>query len=149
MFQNRGLMKYLRIAALCIAGCAWGLAAPSGAQDWKMSAMVSYDTGKYGTSDHTSSFYIPLTLKRYFDKSSASVTVPYLRQSSTGQVVRVGGSPVRVNKVRTAAGSSSQVSCSSTDQGLPGWMGNQLSMAPVGQGGTQARQSLQISAFTT
>ena len=101
-------MKYLRIAALCIAGCAWGLAAPSGAQDWKMSAMVSYDTGKYGTSDHTSSFYIPLTLKRYFDKSSASVTVPYLRQSSTGQVVRVGGSPVRVNKVRTAAGSSSQ-----------------------------------------
>jgi len=51
----------------------------------------------------------------------------------------------------TAAGvgSSSQENCSSRAQGLPGAMGNQLSMAPVGQGGTQARQSLQMAGSTT
>jgi hypothetical protein len=50
---------------------------------------------------------------------------------------------------RRGAGSSSQEYCSSSVYGLPGAMGNQLSMAPVGQGGTQARQSLQMAAFTT
>ena len=103
-------MRHFHITALCIAGCAWGLASASAAEAWKMSAMASYDTGKYGTSDRTSSFYIPLTLKRYFDTGNASVTIPYLRQSSTGQVLRVGGNPMRVNKQRTTVSSGSSES---------------------------------------
>jgi len=91
-------MKKIYLAALCLAGSA----APACAEDWKMSALVSCDTGKYGTADRMTSVYIPLTLKRYFLAASASVTVPYLRQSSNGQVVRVGGNPVRVNKAVTA-----------------------------------------------
>ena len=92
------------MAALCLAG----FTAPASAYDWKMSALVSYDTGKYGTPDRTNTLYIPLTLKRYYGDASVSVTVPYLRQSSTGQVTFVNGSPGRVNKktTTTTAGSS-------------------------------------------
>jgi hypothetical protein len=74
-----------------------------------MSALVSYDTGKYGTSDRTNTLYIPLTLKRYYGDASVSVTVPYLRESSTGQVTLINGSPVRLNKkARTAAGRTTE-----------------------------------------
>ncbi|MDA8130009.1 MAG: transporter [Elusimicrobia bacterium] len=65
------------------------------AEDWKFSSSVNYDTGKYGTSDRTSSLYIPFTLKRYFGDASLSVTVPYLRQTSVGAVTLVGGRPSR------------------------------------------------------
>jgi hypothetical protein len=73
-----------------------------------MNALVSYDTGKYGTSDRTNTLYIPLTLKRYYGDASVSVTVPYLRQSSTGQVTFVNGNPVRANTktTTTTTGSS-------------------------------------------
>jgi len=97
-------MKNLYMAALCLAGSA----APACAYDWKMSALVSYDTGKYGTPDRTNTLYIPLTLKRYYGDAAVSVTVPYLRQSSTGQVTYVNGTPMRANRrtTTTTTGSS-------------------------------------------
>lgn len=79
------------------------------AEDWKLSASANFDTGKYGTDSRTSSLYIPFTLKRYYPYADVSVTVPYLRQSSTGVVTRVGGSPVRaVKKTATVNTSSSE-----------------------------------------
>lgn len=85
------------------------LTASAGAADWKFSSSVNYDTGKYGTSERTSSVYIPFTLKRDYGYADISLTVPYLRQSSTGLVTRVGGAPVRASGKRTtSAGGSSE-----------------------------------------
>jgi len=75
---------------------------------WKFSTSFNYDTGKYGTEDRTNSVYIPFTLKRYFPDADLSVTVPYLHQSSTGQVTWVGGKPVRVGSRTRAAVASSE-----------------------------------------
>ena len=101
-------MKYLYLTAFCAAACAAGLAVRASAADWKFSTSVNYDTGEYGTSERTDSVYIPLTLKRYYSSGDVSVTVPYLRQSSTGKILRVGGNPVRIrgNAATLPAGSS-------------------------------------------
>ena len=88
-------MKYLLTAKACLAAACALLPAASAAEDWKVSSSVNYDTGKYGTSDRTDSVYIPFTLKRYYGYADLSVTVPWLRQSSTGRVTRVGGRPAR------------------------------------------------------
>lgn len=82
--------------------------APAESADWKFSSSVNYDTGKYGTSDRITSVYIPFTLKRYFDGADLSVTVPYLRQSSSGQVTWVGGKPVRVGRKMMSAATSTE-----------------------------------------
>lgn len=82
----------LRLCLLA-AACAALTAPAAGAADWKFSSSFNYDTGTYGGSGHTDSVYIPLTLKRYFREGAISVTAPFLRQSSTGLVTRVGGRP--------------------------------------------------------
>jgi len=84
--------------------CALALlaAAPAAAEDWKFSTSVNYDTGKYGGATRVDTVYIPFTLKRYFLNTDLSATLPYLRQSSTGQVTRVGGKPARAS-ARTAS----------------------------------------------
>lgn len=89
-----------------LLACAALLPAAAGAEDWKFSSSINYDTGKYGTSERTDSVYIPFTLKRYYDDYDLSVTVPYLSLSSTGLVTWVGGKPVRgTSRTRTAANS--------------------------------------------
>ena len=94
----RSFMKNTRSGlkvCLLAAACAALLSPWAGAADWKFSASFNYDTGDYGTGSRTDSIYIPLTLKRYYSVGELYVTVPILRQSSTGQVTRVGGRPVR------------------------------------------------------
>ena len=102
-------MKTVRLALktqLCAALLL--LAAAAGAAEWKFSTSVNYDTGDYGTSERTTSVYIPFTLKRDYGYADIAVTVPYLRQSSTGLVTRVGGGPVRASgRQATVAGGSS------------------------------------------
>jgi len=91
-------MKNTRLrlgVCLLAAACSAPLAPAAGAADWKFSTSFNYDTGDYGTNNLTESVYIPFTLKRYYREGDLSVTVPWLRQSSTGQVTRVGGRPVR------------------------------------------------------
>lgn len=109
-------MKIL-LALVCIfaAAVAGAETLPEAAReaDWKFSSSVNYDTGKYGTPDRTNSLYIPFTLKRYFSEADLSVTVPYLRQSSAGQVTWVGGKPVHVGMRKAAASSAT-----STESGL-------------------------------
>ncbi len=82
-----------------------GVAAPAAAADWKLSASAVYETGDYGTGSPTDSLYVPFTLKRYYDYADFSVTLPYLRQSSTGSVTRVGGRAVRAAARPSTAGS--------------------------------------------
>lgn len=96
--------KNLSLAALLAAAPA----VPGAAQDWKLSSSVNYDTGKYGGTTRVDSLYIPVTLKRYYRSGDLSVTVPYLRQSSTGQVTRVGGKPLRVAGANSSAVETSE-----------------------------------------
>lgn len=99
----------LMLALVCIFTAARaGAEPPQGAAVWKFSSSLNYDTGKYGTPDRTNSVYIPFTLKRYFHEGDLSVTVPYLRQSSAGQVTWVGGKPMRVDKAPRAPTASSE-----------------------------------------
>lgn len=93
---------------LCAAACAALLPAGVRGEDWKFSSSVNYDTGKYGARDRTDSIYIPFTLKRYYREGDLSATVPLLRQSSKGQVTRVGGKPVRAAKGSGTAVNSSE-----------------------------------------
>ena len=95
-------------ACLCAAVCAALLPEAVRGEDWKFSSSVNYDTGKYGGKDRTDSVYIPFTLKRYYREGDISVTLPFLRQSSKGQVTRVGGKPVRAVKESGAAVNSSE-----------------------------------------
>lgn len=104
-------MKIILALVCMFTAASAGAEASQGAAGpavWKFSSSFNYDTGKYGTPDRTNSVYIPFTLKRYFEDGDLSVTVPYLRQSSTGQVTWVGGKPVRVDKTPRAAAASSE-----------------------------------------
>ena len=98
-----GKLSVIRRALAGAAVCAALLPSASPAAGWEFSSAVNYDTGKYGSQKRTDSVYIPFTLKRYFAGADLSVTVPYARQSSGGQVTRVGGKLVRVS---TGAGSA-------------------------------------------
>lgn len=66
------------------------------AKDWRLGAAAVYETGKYGTDVRTDSLYIPFTATRYYRYGEVSAVFPWLRQSTTGEVSRVGGLPVRV-----------------------------------------------------
>lgn len=72
--------------------------------DWKLTAQASYEAGNYGTDSRTDTLYLPVTLKRYFDKWDISVTLPYIYLRSTGQVTAVDGT---VFKIRQNAGAVS------------------------------------------
>lgn len=102
IFSKAGL--YFRAAA-----CAALLAPAANGADWKFSSSFNYDTGNYGGNGHTESVYIPFTLKRYFREGAIAATLPYLRQSTTGRVTRVGGRPAAMggggSSMRTSAGS--------------------------------------------
>lgn len=101
-----GFMKNTRSwgwVYLLAAACA-ALPGPGvGAADWKFSSSFNYNTGTYGGAGQTDSIYIPFTLKRYYREGNISLTAPYLRQSSTGQVVRVGGNTAVMGKKSGAA----------------------------------------------
>lgn len=76
--------------------CAALLLPAACAADWEFSSAVNYDTGSYGSRDRIDSVYIPVTLRHNYYDANFSVTAPYLRQSASGQVTRVGGKPVRI-----------------------------------------------------
>lgn len=71
------------------------LAAPAAAADWRFSSSVNYETGKYGGGASVDTVSVPFTLKRYFRDTDISLTVPWVSQSSTGEVTRAGGRPLR------------------------------------------------------
>ncbi len=76
---------------------------PARAEDWKAILSATYQTGKYGTGSRIDTVYIPLTIRRYFDNAGAlSLTVPYLSQTSTGQVTFINGAVFRTKGPKSA-----------------------------------------------
>ena len=76
-------MKFFSPFGACVAAALVVLPAGGMASDWKLSASVDYDAGKYGADQRTDSIYIPVTLKNYYDFVDISVTVPWLRQNDS------------------------------------------------------------------
>ncbi len=72
------------------------------AEDWKASLSATYETGKYGTDTSVDTLYIPFTIKRYFDLGDISLTVPFISQTSTGQVTVVNGMVFRTGGAKKA-----------------------------------------------
>ncbi len=73
------------------------------AEEWKATLSATYDTGTYGTDTRIDTVYIPLTIKRYFDNiGDLSLTVPYLSQTSTGQVTFINGMVFRTRGAKKA-----------------------------------------------
>lgn len=71
----------------------------AGAQsyDWRVSTSVNYETGKYGSSSRTETWYIPVTVKRYFPgKADLSMTIPYVQTSGSG-VTTVDGNVFQIS----------------------------------------------------
>jgi len=76
---------------------------PAQAEDWKAILSATYETGKYGTDTRVDTVYIPLTIRRYFDDVGAlSLTVPYLSQTSTGEVTFINGAVFRTRGAKSA-----------------------------------------------
>jgi len=80
------------------------LASPSAASgaeasDWKVSASVNYETGDYGSSATTETWYMPLTVKKKVsDESFVSITIPYVSQRGNAAVATVDGSVFQINQ---------------------------------------------------
>lgn len=73
------------------------------AEDWKASISATYLTGKYGTDTRVDTVYIPLTIKRYFDNiGDLSLTVPFISQTSSGQVTFINGAVFRTKGPKAA-----------------------------------------------
>lgn len=97
MKRNSWKERLARLAAgmLCLAAARPCFA---GDLDWKFSTSLNYETGKFGTGTRSSSLYIPFTVRRDWVDWNASVTLPYVRQTSNGQVVNVGGRSGKIGK---------------------------------------------------
>jgi hypothetical protein len=63
-----------------------------------LAADPEYEAGVYGTKFRSEFVYLPLTLGYDGDRVAAYVTVPYVISKNHGNVVYVGGRPVRVSK---------------------------------------------------
>ncbi len=73
-------------------------ALPAFAEDWKLSASATYESGSYGTNTTIETLYLPVTLKRYFDFGDISVTVPYVMLRSNGSFTLINGMPFKTKK---------------------------------------------------
>lgn len=60
-------------------------------RDWRVSTSLNYETGDYGTGVSSETWYVPVTVKRYFPSGDLSVTVPYVQTSGSG-VTTIDGS---------------------------------------------------------
>lgn len=68
------------------------------AENWKLDASATFESGEYGTGTTTDTLYMPVTLKHYFDMGDISLTVPYVMLRSNGLVTLINGMPHKVNK---------------------------------------------------
>ncbi len=97
MAERYGFIVVLSIFSLV------ALAADAQAEDWKTTLSATYETGTYGTGTRIDTEYIPLTVKRYFDNTGdLSLTVPYISQTSNGQVTFINGLVFRTNGAKKA-----------------------------------------------
>ena len=105
MKRNR-LVGLLTVGLLCAAVSARAeethAAAAKTRTDWRFSSSLNYESGTYGTGVRSSSLYVPFTAKRIFGKAFASLTVPYVSQTTDGGVTNVGGRFVKTGRGRGA-----------------------------------------------
>lgn len=102
----RTSVKNWRLCAV-VAAVLWAaLPSLSVAQDWKATASATYETGKYGTDTRTTTYYFPLSLKRYLGVGDVSIVVPYIVQESTGQISTIEGRPIKLRKAASAGTST-------------------------------------------
>lgn len=77
-------------------------------KDWRFSSSLNYESGTYGTGTRSSFLYVPFTLKRAFGDAFASVTVPFVSQTTDGGVNNIGGRPVRTGRGRGTGRTTTQ-----------------------------------------
>lgn len=70
-------------------------------KNWRISTSANYETGEYGTSTRTDTFYMPVTVKRYLNEGDLSVIIPYIIQTGGSEVITIDGT---VFQVTTAPG---------------------------------------------
>lgn len=99
--ELKASVKNLRLAAVMAAVLCAALPSLCGAQDWKATASATYETGKYGTDTRTTTYYLPLTVKRYLGVGDVSIVVPYIVQESTGQISTIEGRPIKLRKAKS------------------------------------------------
>ena len=98
------MKRILSVAAILLAAGARGAAA----RDWRVSSSLNYESGTYGTGTRSSSLYVPVTVKRYWGDWYASITLPYVSQTSDGQVSNVGGRPGKTRRGAAATATTTQ-----------------------------------------
>ncbi len=95
-----------RLYAVVAIAMLWLAVQPSGAagadEKWQTGVSATYTTGDYGTGTRTNILYVPFTLRRLFENADVSVTVPYIRITSDGNVTVVDGVPQRTGRLKAA-----------------------------------------------
>lgn len=91
--MSAGRFSLALFALFCICPAPWQAFAEVG--DWKVSSSLNYETGEYGTGSTSETWYVPVTVKRYFPEGDVSVTVPYVQTSGTG-VTTIDGNVVPI-----------------------------------------------------
>ncbi len=85
------LMGYL------VPTLAFGSDAGTPTEEWQANVAVTYETGDFGTNTTTNTTYIPLSIKRLFEKGDVSLTIPYIYQQSAPGVTAIAGRPFRTS----------------------------------------------------
>jgi len=58
---------------------------------WQAGVSLTYLNGDYGTDETTKMLYLPFTVRRYFERSDLSATIPYLSIETTGAQIIIAG----------------------------------------------------------
>jgi hypothetical protein len=72
-------------------GALFPLPAASSEFRWQTGVSLTYLNGDYGTDETTKMLYLPFTVRRYFERSDLSATIPYLSVKTTGAQVIIAG----------------------------------------------------------
>lgn len=64
---------------------------------WQVSSSLNYEWGDFGTDTTTTTFYMPVTISRYFERAKIAWTIPYINQKSGSNIVAIGGRAYKVN----------------------------------------------------
>lgn len=90
----------MRWAAFILAA-AFPFASTASAQDdkvWQAGLSLSWQSGDYGEPEDTDLLYIPVSVKRYFERGTISMSVPYLDLSTEGFATVIDGAVQNVGE---------------------------------------------------
>jgi hypothetical protein len=90
IFNIKLLLTLYLLSICCLSISETAFAGPEG-REWKISTSLNYEVGKYGTEVTTETFYLPVTLKRYFEKWDLALTIPFVKQKGSSLVTVIDG----------------------------------------------------------